>query len=131
MDKLPELRSDADVDSLMARLQAKLGPSPSATREITPPSASPDVTLRDLFSLQQELVSVVTRAMQLLVDTLDDLDADRDQGLSPAVNRDRVNGSTASAGRVAATDKERSRSSRPVRVRRPRASAKPAGRPQR
>ena len=131
MDKLPELRTDADVDSLMARLQAKLGPLPGAAGEITPPLPSSGVTLRDLFGLQQELVSVVTRAMQLIVDTLEDLDAEHDERLSPTVTRERVNATTAPAGRVAAHDKERSRSSRPVRMRRPRASAKPAGRPQR
>jgi hypothetical protein len=131
MDKLPDLRSDADVDSLMARLQAKLGPSPAATHDNTPPSPSADVTLRDLFSLQQELVSVVTRAMQLIVETLDDLDADRAERPSPAANRERVNGPAGSAGRVAADVKERSRSTRPVRMRRPAAPAKPAGRPPR
>ena len=131
MDKLPELQSDADVDSLMARLQAKLGPSPAATSEITPPSPSSDVTLRDLFNLQQELVSVVTRAMQLIVETLDDVDADRDERRSPAAKPKRVNAPAGPAGRVAAHAKERTGSPRPVLVRRPGAPSKAAGRPPR
>jgi hypothetical protein len=73
MDDLPELKSDADVDALMARLRAKVAaksPPPPRSDAATHEPASQD------DAIEEELASVIARAMQVMADTLDDLEAE-------------------------------------------------------
>ena len=87
MDQLPELRSDADVDAMMARLRAKLVPVPASSPDVPRPAATPDNPLRDLFTLQKELTTTVTRALRLMIDALDDLAADDDTRAAAGAKR--------------------------------------------
>ena len=73
MEQLPDLRSDADVDALMARLRARLAPA-------APPNPSPDSpdersghALRDFLAVQEEHVAALLSAMRAIADTLEDL----------------------------------------------------------
>jgi hypothetical protein len=72
MDELPDLRSDADVDALMARLRARITPPPArvaVTNAAT--AASPDGT-GDLVAQQEALASAVARAMTAMVEALEE-----------------------------------------------------------
>jgi hypothetical protein len=77
MDELPDLRSDADVDALMARLRARVAPpvpsSPSPAAEQEAPGSSDD-----LAAAQEGLVATMIRAMQTIADALDDLHTDEE-----------------------------------------------------
>ena len=76
MDELPELRSDEDVDALMARLRAKLGPVTQAVSDphlTTEPSADP---LSDFLAAQGELTTTMIRAMTLLANVFDELEGE-------------------------------------------------------
>jgi hypothetical protein len=74
MDQLPDLQSDADVDALMARIRARLatpaapGPAPAPAPELS------GSALRDFLATQEECASVMLRTMQLLADTLEELE---------------------------------------------------------
>ena len=73
MDELPDLRSDADVDALMARLRARVAPSipsPSSPAAVQETTGSSD----DLAAAQEGLVATMIRAMQTIADALDDLE---------------------------------------------------------
>ena len=86
MDELPELQSDADVDTLMARLRSKLAPASPAPLPVSESSAaSVEHTLRDSLAVQQELASTMVRAMQVMADTLDDLQAEAEPPAPPTV----------------------------------------------
>jgi hypothetical protein len=75
MDDLPDLSSDADVDALMARLRSKLpAASPPSPRSDAPPA--PTEESDDCVALEAELASLIARAMQVVSDTLDDLETD-------------------------------------------------------
>ena len=77
MDELPDLQSDADVDALMARLRARATPpsSPSvstATDAQVSPAATGD-PIRDLVAAQDAFATAVMRALQMIAETLEDL----------------------------------------------------------
>ena len=81
MDELPDLRSDADVDALMARLRARMSPPPSrGTAANAGAAASPDAS--DLVALHEGLASTLVRAMTVMVDALEELAA-QDPGATP------------------------------------------------
>jgi hypothetical protein len=128
MDELPELRSDTDVDAMMSRLRAKLGPASAAAGDTATPLPA-DVSIGDLVALQQQLVSLVTRAMQLIVDTLDDLDSDAADGRG--ADRERRLSSAAPAPRAAGSSRERPRLAAPAAPRRTAAARRPATKPAR
>jgi len=73
MDDLPELKSDADVDALMARLRAKVVAA-------SPPPARSDAPAReqanDDDAIEKELAAVIARVLQVMADSLDDLEAE-------------------------------------------------------
>jgi hypothetical protein len=71
MDELPELRSDADVDALMARLRARINPPPSRGTGATTGTAAPEGS--DLAALHEGLASALVRAMTVMVDALEEL----------------------------------------------------------
>ena len=74
MDDLPDLQSDADVDALMARLRSQLAAaSPPPPRSGQPPPPQTEES-HDRQDLEVELASLVARAMQVVSDTLDDLE---------------------------------------------------------
>ena len=76
MDQLPDLQSDAEVDALMARLRAKIAPAPFAAPDQLPTAAASDDPLRDLLAAQESFASSVVRAMQVMVETLEEFEAD-------------------------------------------------------
>jgi hypothetical protein len=73
MEQLPDLRSDADVDALMARLRAKLSAPASPSEGPTPPVERSGNALRDFLAVQEEHASATVRAMQLIADTLEEI----------------------------------------------------------
>jgi len=76
MDDLPELKSDADVDALMTRLRAKVAATSSpSTRDDASTRASTQAT-HDDDAIEQELASVIARAMNVMADSLGDLEAE-------------------------------------------------------
>lgn len=76
---VPPLQTDADVDALMARLRARLqepATSPAGDESDQAPLAA---TLDDLIAAHDGLASSVVRAMEAIVDTLEDMAADGDR----------------------------------------------------
>jgi hypothetical protein len=90
MDELPDLRSDADVDALMARLRARLAPPP-------PPDPAGVVDTRarvaagehvaDLVAVQEAFADTVVRAMTTMVEALEELTIDGNARGTPAAPR--------------------------------------------
>jgi hypothetical protein len=78
MDELPELRSDADVDALMARLRTKVAPAPAPLPSVEPPvkPAVSDDAVRDLAAPQDGFAAAVVRAMLIMAETLEEFEAD-------------------------------------------------------
>jgi len=72
MDDLPELKSDADVDALMARLRAKV----AATSSQSKPVDASTQAANDDDAIEQEMASVIARAMNVMADSLDDLEVE-------------------------------------------------------
>ena len=73
MDELPELRSDEDVDALMARLRAKLGPGVTLASE-SPPSSEPSSDpWGDFLNAQGQFTATMLHAVQVLTDAVDEL----------------------------------------------------------
>lgn len=90
MDELPELQSDADVDALMARLRARVVPPPAPAAEPAQPStrpASTDDAVRDLVAAQDTFAASVVRAMQMMVEALEDLEPTVDDTSAPRRER--------------------------------------------
>jgi hypothetical protein len=75
MEQLPDLRSDADVDALMARLRAKLAAHTSPGEGPAPAVERSGNALRDLLAVQEEHASATIRAMQVIADTLEEMQA--------------------------------------------------------
>src|SRR4029434_2110981 len=59
MDQLPDLRSDADVDALMARVRAQLVVSAPAPTPAAPASERSGNALRDFLTVQAEYASAM------------------------------------------------------------------------
>jgi hypothetical protein len=88
MDELPDLRSDADVDALMARLRARIDSAPATpSAGVSGTTASPAPDLRDLLAAQETFASTVVLAMELMVDTLEEVTAEVEP--APVVRRAR------------------------------------------
>ena len=78
-DELPDLRSDADVDALMARIQARLAPPVPANPPAAPPRGgdAPDVdALTAYVAAQEQLAATMTRALQAIAESLEELGRD-------------------------------------------------------
>jgi hypothetical protein len=72
VDELPELRSDEDVDALMARLRAKLAPDVPPASPPQPnhePSGDP---WSDFLGAQREFTGTMLRAVRVLADAVDE-----------------------------------------------------------
>lgn len=83
MDQLPDLRSDADVDALMARIRARLvTPAAPGHAPAGPPELSGNA-LRDFLAVQEEYASAMLQTMQLLTETLEELESERHVGPGP------------------------------------------------
>jgi hypothetical protein len=86
-EDLPDLRSDAEVDALMARLRTKIGPAPAPmplTESVVKQAASDDA-IRDLVAAQDGFASTVVRAMRVIAETLEEFEADApDAAAAPA-----------------------------------------------
>src|SRR5262245_36964707 len=76
MDDLPELKSDADVDALMARLRAKVAATSSPSTRVDASTQASTQATHDDDAIEQELASVIARAMNVMADSLDDLEAE-------------------------------------------------------
>lgn len=82
MDELPELRSDEDVDALMARLRARITPPAASTADIrtshagSPPPAVASPALTEFLTAQSEATATMLRALRVLADAIDDLAVD-------------------------------------------------------
>lgn len=76
MDELPELRSDEDVDALMARLRSKL-PAPSAPAHQAPedPPLAGNA-LSQYLAAQAEATATMRRAIQVLAEAIEELHTD-------------------------------------------------------
>ena len=76
MDELPDLRSDADVDALMARIQARIAPA-SFQPAPSGSSRAVDTPSHDSFAAyaaaQEGFASAVLRALQVVAESLDEL----------------------------------------------------------
>jgi hypothetical protein len=75
MEQLPDLQSDADVDALMARLRAKLSAPRSPSEGPASAVERSGNALRDFLAVQEEHVSATIRALQVMADTLEELQA--------------------------------------------------------
>ena len=73
MEQLPDLRSDADVDALMARLRAKLSAAASAVEAPARPAEPSGNALRDFLAVHEEHVSATVRAMQVIAETMEEM----------------------------------------------------------
>jgi hypothetical protein len=74
--ELPDLQTDADVDALMARLRARIEPEPPApTAETGEPRSFAD-TFDDLVAAHEGLASSMVRAMEVIVETLEEIAPD-------------------------------------------------------
>ena len=89
MDQLPDLRSDADVDALMARLRAKLAAQASPGEGPAPAVERSGNALRDLLAVQEEHAAATIRAMQVIADTLEEIQAraETQNGRTPTPRR--------------------------------------------
>jgi hypothetical protein len=90
MDELPDLRSDADVDALMARLRARIAPPPSSDTAAAV-DARPRVTdgdgVGDLVAVQEAFADTVVRAMTVMVEALEEFAIDDDSDGTPQTAR--------------------------------------------
>ena len=89
MDTLPELRSDADVDALMARIHARLAQAatPGSTSS-TPASAVPGSgALASYVAAQEHLAATVLRALRMVAESLEELEADSVKSSPPRAPR--------------------------------------------
>jgi hypothetical protein len=112
VDELPELRSDEDVDALMARLRAKLATTSPPRPESPAASAPPDTALGALLAAHGGLASTLARAIVVLAETLDELQAEASPPSSPARSTKR----RARASRRAATSNGRKPATTPRRT---------------
>ena len=74
MDELPELRSDEEVDALLARLRTKVAPpTPHASpAPIAPDSSSHAFT--DFLAAHEEATKTMARALHVLAEAVEELD---------------------------------------------------------
>lgn len=87
VNELPELRSDQDVDALLARLRAKIAP---AAPQAPQPHGSADPSsnaLADFLTAQGEATATMVRALHMLADTIDELAAETHPGPMRAARR--------------------------------------------
>jgi hypothetical protein len=84
VDELPELRSDQDVDALMARLRAKLGTNGSPAAEPQPASEPSSNPWSDFLAAQGEFTATMLRAVQVLADAVDELQQETPEPLVKA-----------------------------------------------
>jgi hypothetical protein len=77
--ELPDLQTDADVDALMARLRARIVPEPPAPPAETGEPRSFADTFDDLVAAHEGLASSMVRAMEVIVETLEEIAPDRDE----------------------------------------------------
>jgi hypothetical protein len=72
MDQLPDLRSDADVDALMARVRAQLVVAAPAPTPAAPASERSGNALRDFLTVQAEYASAMCHALEVMARTLEE-----------------------------------------------------------
>lgn len=89
MDELPDLRSDVDVDALMARIRARITPPPPRTVAPAAGAAGTVDGTSDLVALQEAFASTVVRAMAVIVDALEEFAID-DRASTPRPARPRT-----------------------------------------
>ena len=75
MDELPELRSDEEVDALLARLRASIAP-PAAHAQADATSDPSTDALSEFLSVQGEATTTIARALKLLAEEVDELVAE-------------------------------------------------------
>src|SRR5262245_10207416 len=76
MDELPELRSDEEVDALLARLRAKIAPpAPHASPTSETPATSSHA-LTDFLAAHGDATATMVRALQVLAEAVDELAAE-------------------------------------------------------
>jgi len=98
--ELPDLQTDADVDALMTRLRARIEPDPPAPSAGTgePPSFAD--TFDDLVAAHEGLASSMVRAMEVIVETLEEIAPDFDEPApAPPPRSSRVKAARPNAGR--------------------------------
>jgi hypothetical protein len=82
MDELPDLRSDEDVDALMARLRARITPPAPSNPQIgmshtgAPPSGATSPALAEFLGAQGEATETMARALRVLAEAIEDLAID-------------------------------------------------------
>jgi hypothetical protein len=79
MDELPELTNDADVDALMARVRARVQPPSQPGSQQTTPAALSGSALAEFLAAQQEFAAAMVRAMTVIADTFEELQADAER----------------------------------------------------
>ena len=87
MDELPELRTDQEVDALLARLRAKIAPAALPASPTHVPSEPSSHALTDFFAAQQEATDTMVRALQVLAEAIDELDVDGPQAQVSGASR--------------------------------------------
>lgn len=90
MDELPDLRSDADVDALMARIQARIAPAatqPAASGSSRSASAAADSPFAAFVAAQEGFTSAMLRALQLVAESLEELELARPNASRPRTAR--------------------------------------------
>jgi hypothetical protein len=86
MDELPDLRSDADVDALMARIHARIAPvSQSAAQAPSAVGENPPGALDALVAAQETLAATMARALQVVAESLEELEVQPAQSPVPPV----------------------------------------------
>ena len=80
MDELPELRSDEEVDALLARLRAKVAPPTTHRAPTQIVSDSSGHALTELLSAQAEATKAIVRALQVLAEAVEELEGPRAPG---------------------------------------------------
>ena len=83
MDELPELRSDEEVDALLARLRAKVAPPTTHRAPTQIVSDSSGHALTELLSAQAEATKAIVRALQVLAEAVEELEGPRAQASGP------------------------------------------------
>ncbi len=73
MDELPDLRSDEDVDALMAKLRAKLGPQVTRASEYPSTSDPTGDPWSDFLAAQGEFTTTMLQAVRALTEAVDEL----------------------------------------------------------
>jgi hypothetical protein len=85
MDELPDLTSDADVDALMTRLRARLEPPPTLPARGDAVGAGEFAQAFDnLVAAHEGLAASMVRAMEVIVDTIEELSAEQQPVAAPA-----------------------------------------------